>query len=57
MSSNANVQPGSRIDFEIDDKTVRKHGVHDGDFDVEYERIVDLAVDEVGQSRWSEGDR
>ena len=42
-----NFSAGSRIDFEIDDKTVRKHGSHDGEFDVEYDRIVPKAVEEV----------
>lgn len=50
-------QSDSRNVVEIDDQTVRKHGTHDGSFDVEYDRLVPLAVDEVGESRWSEGDR
>ena len=45
----------SGISLEIDDRTVRKHGSHDGEFDVDYERLVGLAVDEVGTAKW-EGD-
>ena len=45
MSSNSR-NPTSRS-IDIDENTVRKHGVHDGEMDIEHERIVPLAIDEV----------
>ena len=45
MSSNA--QQSTSRSIEIDESTVRKRAVHDGEMEVDYDRIVPRAINEV----------